>query len=497
MAKKATSAANLAADEGVAIPRLSLAEVGFSGIRVINKQILEEANRVMRFPDMLKTVSEMSLDPTIATALNVYRMMLARVEWKVKAPVGASQQTIDRAKFVESCMADMESSWGQFIVEVCQYLPYGFSIIEKVYRRRLKKNGSKFNDGLVGIGKLAPRSQDTIRYWYFSQDGRDLAAVGQTLVNLENGYRYTNLESDSDGTLRIEREKFLLFSADTVKGNPQGRSILKAVYLPYKQLTLLKDQLMLGVAKDMQGIPKVGIPPKFLDTDASPADKAVLAGFKAMVDGLAAGTQRGIIMPIMYDEAKLPMFTLDLIESKGGKSFDIPSVIAALQNDILTALSVDIVKLGSDTNGSFSLASSKENLLAMQLEHRLKEIQDVLNKDLMMQLYKLNGWDTSEVPTFEYGNLTDVDGEEFSKIVQRAASVGLMLVDAPTVNKIREVLGIEPIDEDVPLDKANLTLGSSSAGQGMEPGTNGNGTAKIGGKGSAKDASAGNANNAA
>jgi hypothetical protein len=499
MAKKApnkNSAASLAADDGTAIPRLALGEVGFSGLRVTNKQILEEANRVFRHPEMLKVVSEMSVDPTVSAALNVYKMMIGRVEWSVKPPEGATQQEIDRAKFIESCKDDMEGSWGAFISEVLTYLPYGYSIVEKVFRRRLKKFGSKYNDGLVGIGKLAPRGQDTIRYWYFSDDGRDLVAVGQSIINLENGYRYTNLTSATDGTIRINRDKFLLFSADSVKSNPQGKSILKSVFLPYKQLTLLKDQLMLGVAKDLQGIPKIGIPTKYMASDASAEDKAIYEAFKTMVNQLADGTQRGVIMPLAYDDmTKNPMFSLELLEAKGGKAFDIPGIIKSLQNDILVALSVDVIALGNDQQGSFSLADAKTNLLSMQLEHRLKEIREVLNKDLMYWLYKLNGWDTSNMATFEFGDLSEVDSEAFSKLVQRVASVGLVEVDRAILNKIREVMGVEAKPDDEPVDKENLSGASSKAGAGMEPGTTGNGTAKVGGKSSGKDSSASNADN--
>ena len=497
-AKKPSKEAALAADDGISIPRLSLSEVGFSGLRVTNKQILEEKNRVFRHPDFLKVVSEMTTDPTISAALNVYKMMIGRVEWKVKPVVGATPQQIERAKFVQSCMYDMDGGWSSFISEVLTYLPYGFSIVEKVFRRRLKKNGSKHNDGLVGISRLSPRGQDTIRYWYFTDDGRDLTGVGQSIVNLENGYRYTNLTSDTDGTILLPRDKFLLFSADSVKSNPQGRSILKSVFLPFKQLTLLKDQLMVGVSKDLQGIPTVGLPPKFLDANAAPEDKAVYESFKQMVNGLADGTQRGVIMPLMYDpETKQSMFTLDLLEAKGGKSFDIPAIIKTLQNDILVALSVDVITLGSDTNGSFSLADSKTNLLSMQLEYRLKEIQEVLNKDLMLWLHKLNGWDTDAMPTFEFGDLAEVDSEAFSKAIQRCASVGLINIDHQVLNKIREVIGVEPMPDDAPVDKENLTGASSKSGAGMEVGTSGNGTAKIGGKGSGKDSSASNADNAA
>jgi hypothetical protein len=77
------------------------------------------------------------------------------------------------------------------------------------------------------------------------------------------------------------------------------------------------------------------------------------------------------------------------------------------------------------------------------------------------------------------------------------ASVGLMEVDRETLNKICEVLGIptKPLDE--PVDKENLTGAQSKAGAGMEPGTTGEGTAKIGGKSKKTDKSASNADNAA
>src|SRR5438874_42538 len=247
--------AGLAADSGTAIPRISLGEQGFSGLRTTSGMIIEEANRVFRYPAFLKTVSEMRSDPTVSAALNVYRMMISRVNWTVRPPQGATDTDKKRAEFVQSCMNDMENTWPQFMSEVVTYLEYGFSVQEKVFRRRLARNGSKHNDGLVGLRKIAPRSQDTIRHWNFSEDGRDLVSIGQSLRNMENGARYQNLANPEDGLITINRDKFLLFSADSVKGNPEGKSILKSVYLPYKQLTLLKDQLMLGIAKDLAAIP--------------------------------------------------------------------------------------------------------------------------------------------------------------------------------------------------------------------------------------------------
>ena len=495
---KADGSAGLAADSGTVIPRISLGETGFSGLRTTNGVIIEEANRAFRYPQFLKTVNEMRTDPTVSAALNVYRMMITRVDWTVRPPANGTEVDHKRAAFIESCMSDMEGTWNQFISEVVTYLDYGFSVQEKVFRRRLKRNGSKFNDGYVGLRKIAPRSQDTIRHWNFSEDGRELLSVGQSLRNMENGARYQGLTDNKDGMLTIDRNKFLLFSADSVKGNPEGKSILKSVYLPYKQLTMLKDQLMLGVSKDLAAIPIVSLPPKMMEDNASPEDKLAYLAYQQLVANVANGTQRGIVMPLMYDQdSKLPLFDFKLLEAKGSSKFDLPAIIKQLQADILVALSVDVITASPDMQGTFSIKDTKTNLCAMAVEHRLNEIRDVLNNDLLVQLYALNGWSQENMPTFEYGDIADIDSEAFSKAVQRMASVGLMEVDRETLNKICEVLGIptKPLDE--PVDKENLTGAQSKAGAGMEPGTTGEGTAKIGGKSKKTDKSASNADNAA
>lgn len=491
---QADSGAGLAADPSAVIPRISLSEVGFTGLTVMNGQILEEQNRAFRYPAFLKTVVEMKTDPTVAAALNVYRMMLTRVQWRVAPPENATETEKQRARFVESCMSDMEGTWPQFMAETVTYLEYGFSIQEKVFRRRLTRNGSKFNDGLVGLRKLAPRPQDTIRHWNFSEDGRELQSVGQSIKNMENSARFQNL-ADTNGLITINRDKFLLFSADSVKGNPEGKSVLKSVYLPYKQLALLKDQLMLGVSKDIASVPVIYIPPKYMASDATDAEKAVYKAYLDAAQAIADGKQRSLVMPQVFDDNNNKVFEFDLMEAKGTNKFDIPKIIEQLQNDILTALSADVLKNGQTESGSFSIKDTKTNLCAMAMEHRLNEIRDVLNSDLIAQLYALNGWSQERLPTFEYGDIADVDSEAFSKLVQRVASVGLVEVDRPVLNKIRDVMGVAPRPDDEPVDKESLTGAGSRSGDGMAVGKSGEGTADIGGKSSKQDKSARNADN--
>jgi len=488
---------SLASDAGVVIPRMNLGEQGVLGLPIRNRRIVEEAQAAFRYPAFIQTVREMRNNPTVGSAMNVYRMLISRVTWDFVPPVDASPTDIARANAVKSMMDDMEHSWGSFIESVVPYLEYGFAINEKVLRRRLNRNGSKYNDGLVGIRKLPTRNQETIEEWRFDADGEELIAVAQSLRNLENGYRYASRLNDH-GFLEISRDKFLLFSASSTKGNPQGNSIYKSIYLAFKQMSTLQEQELLGIAKDVQGILKIGIPPQYLAANATPEDAAVATAFKTIIDNYNAGRQRGLLVPhIVDDQTKQPLFTYDLMESKGQAKYDTEAVIKRLQGDILSALSVDILKLGENA-GSFSLAEAKTSVLSLAIDYRLKEIKEVLNTDLRLTLYQMNGWDTSKMGEFVYSDIEEVSLEEFSKAIQRVASTSMIEVDRDVLNRIRQVLKMPLRPDDEPVDKdslsATLTGQVTGASEGMEVGTSGDGTSK---KPSGKDRSSSNNDNSA
>lgn len=485
---------SLKPDEGQTVPRIKLGAQGFVGLKVQGKKILEETQTAFRYPAFISTVAQMRNNPTVGSAMNVYRMMMSRVQWDVQEPVGATAQDIARTNIIRTMMHDMEGqSWSSFIESVIPYLEYGFGVHEKVLRRRLLRNGSKYNDGLVGIKKIAPRSQDTITGWLFSEDGSELLGIEQDINTLQYAYKFVN-KKNRDGKIEIDRDKFLLFSASASKGNPEGNSIYKNIYLAFKQMSLLQDQELLGIAKDIQGILKIAIPPRYMDVNASAEDKAVVASFQTIIDNYNAGTQRGLLVPNMIDpESKLPLFTYDLMESKGGAKYDTESIIRRLQGDILSALSVDILKLGADGTGSFSLAESKSSVLAIAIDYRLREIAEVLNHDLMRTIHEMNGWSTENMPKFVYADIEEISLEDFSKAVQRIFSTSAIEIDRPVMNRVREVLKVPLLADDAPVDKdklpANMAQSRSKAGKGMEIGTTGNGASKngISGSGNASD----------
>lgn len=473
-------------------PRLRMGETSTVGLKVSNDMIYEEMKKELRWPAVITTYKQMGYDATIASALELFEMMIARVGWEVKPPKDATEDQLKKARFIEQCKDDMEHTWMQFIQEVTSYLTYGFSVHEKVYRRRLKEQGSKYNDGLIGWRKLPVRSQDTISKFLFSEDGRDVVGVRQDLSASYDLNRFKNILTNSN-KIDIPRKKLLLFRTNPKRNNPEGNSPLKKAYFAWKYRSIIEEQEAIGISRDMVGMPVIKIPPRYMSQDATPEEKAIYEHYQRIIRNIHNNEQAGIVLPQAHDpESRQPLFDFELMGVQGGKQYDTDKIIRRWDYKILTLLFADILKIGQDQVGSFALAGEKTNLMSMAIEARLREIADVLNYDLIPQTFALNGWGDTDLPKFEFGNLTEVDLEEFSKAVQRIFSVNAIEADRPVMNKIRTIaFGVDPKADDEPIDKEALPKQESKSGEGMATGS-GNGTAN---SAASTDTSSNNADN--
>lgn len=339
-------------DDSASIPRTRMSEIGYVGLKTSAGQVLEESNRKLRFPQFIFEVNEMMNDATIATGMQFVRMMLNRVRWKVEPPNGATAEQKEKAKFIEQCMHDMEHTWQAFMTEVSNYIPYGFQVHEKVFRKRLKTAGSKYNDGLVGWRKLPPRSQSTITEWIFSDDGREILGLKQSTANLDGMYKPRAPESE----FTLPREKFLLFTADSRLGDPLGRSPLKAVWQQWRYRQELEKLEATGCYRDLGGIPVSTMPSSFMSDDASPDKKAVYEMMKKATANLHQNSQSGLILPSDVDpESKQKLFDFKLMSSDSASKYNTSDLIKRINNTLLVALNADVLAMGNDKVGSFSL----------------------------------------------------------------------------------------------------------------------------------------------
>lgn len=477
-------------NNAVPTPRLRLGELGGVGLKKAGGTVLEESRRELRFPEANRTFRTMAQDATIHAALSLFEMMISRVEWTPDLGIEPDAAMRARGEFLQQNVDDMEHTWRSFIQESTSSLTYGYSVHEKVYRRRYWNNGSKYNDGKIGLKKLPIRSQDTINKWLYSADGRELIGVQQSLSNVsDGGVRYGNLASlTGSGLIDIPRKKFMLFRVDAKRDNPEGNSPLRGCYNAWKYRTLIEEQEAVGVTRDMNGMPTLYLPPRYMSEDASVGEKAIYEYYKSVIRNIQNNEQSGLILPQQFDpDSKQPLFKFELTSTMGSKMYDTDAIIKRWDNKILMVLFADMLKMGQDQVGSYSLAGAKTNIMAMAIEARLQEIQDVINNDLIPQLFALNGERPDAVlPKLQYGDLDEVDLDEFSKAIQRIGSVGGLERDRVVMNKIRKALKITERPVDDPVKEDEIMGGQSQAGLAGV----GNGASKTA---AGKDKAAGNA----
>lgn len=475
----------LSPDEDNVSQRIRFTEIGYLGLKISGNQVIEEPSPKLRYPEFYRVVDEMSKDSVIATGLAFMRMMIGRAMWKVRIDSSYSDKAKQRAKFLHQNMHDMEHSWDSFISEATSFIPYGHSIHEKSFRKRLKRAGSKYNDGLVGIKSLFPRSQSSIKDWKFDGEGRKLLSIVQTTANASPNI----VRAFKQAEVEIPREKFLLFTCDGRLNNPLGNSPLKSVYLTWQTRKAVEEQELVGLSRDLGGIPVLEAPAAIMNDSASDAQKAQYEYLKGVARNLHANRQAGLVLPSDVDETtKNKFYNIKLLTAEGGKNYDVNKVIERLNNQILTALFADVLTMGQSSTGSFSLADSKVSLTEFALRYRLQEIKDVLNHDLIPSLWELNKWDMDELPFFDFELPDATSLEEFSKAVQRIAATSSIEKDRAFFNLTRVRLGLEPYPEDKEVDWDNVVVDMASrSGDGMEQGL-GSGTGnKSGSEGNSSD----------
>ena len=454
--------------------RFRLGEMGYSGISLFNGVTADEIQRELNWPYSASVYKEMTSHTCINACLNLYDNLISKVTWRVLPPEEATQEEKDQAKFINECLHDMDTPLRSVIRDALTSNVYGFAVLEKVYRRRYKSNGSLFNDGKVGLKKIALRNQETIQKFIYDENGNEILGVKQNVSSSTSpGWSGKKLE------VNIPRNKFLHITTGRNRSDPFGKSPLRDVYLAWRYLTVIQEIEASGVARDLQGMPVLKLPAQYMAADASADQKALYENFKNIIRNIQNNSQSGVVLPSTVDpETRQAMFSLELLSTEGGKkSFDTTEVKQYYQNQIFTALHSDVLILGQGGVGSFAMGQIKNSLTGTAVEAMLDNIVDEFNRDVIRQLYELNGWEISRAARLDYEGLNAMDLETLSKAYQRLASTSMIEKDREVLNAVRKSLGVDPRPDDDPVDESLITPDTSRSGDGMQVGRTGNGTA--------------------
>lgn len=380
-------------------------------------------------------------DATVGAILFAIEMLIRQCDFHVEA-ASNSKRDKEAAKFVESCMDDMERTWSDTLSEILSFLTYGWSYHEIVYKRRGGKSkspitNSKYSDGLIGWRKLPIRSQDTLYGWEYKNGTDEL--LGMTQAPPPSYEHYT-----------IPVDKALHFRTRSRKDNPEGRSILRTAYRAYYFKKRLEEIEGYGMERDLAGFPVLYSPADMPIWDRDDPDMlSALARAEAIVTGIRRDAREGLVLPGGENGWKL-----ELISSGSRRQFDTNAIIDRYDKRIATSVLADFVMLGQQAVGSFALADSKTKIFALAIGTYLDIICEVFNIQAIPRLIDLNGdhfAGISDYPRMVHGDIDEPDLQQFAAFVKDMVGSGVIVPDEELEKEVRRIGNLpERLETDMP-----------------------------------------------
>src|SRR5262245_10118516 len=449
------------ADETMRV-RVPLSELGGTGLRQYAGYVRDDPDGEMNGASLrrkLRTLTD--TDPIAGAMLKAITLLLVQVDRAV-LPAADTRRARGAAEFVETCLGDMSQSPEQTLFEVLTMLTYGWSVLEIVYKERHglqpgDRADSRYDDGRIGWRKFTPRAQETLARWEFDEHGGLRAFVQQAPPD----YR----------EVRIPVERLLLFRPETTKNNPEGRSIFRSALLPAYFKRNIEQIEAIGIERDLAGLPKLGLPMRLMQTDASEADKNMLSQMVDLVKSIRRDENEGVIYPLVYDERGNELIKLELMNSGGQRQFDTSDIIVRYDQRIAMPALADFLLIRHEKVGSFALSSTKSDLFQAALRTWLMGIETVFNAYAIPRLLLANGILRDEYPRLTFGAIKHIDLAQMGETIKNLAAAGAVFFPSRTLeDALLDRLGLPiPPDDARPDPDAAVTNGPSEVAEGGVP----------------------------
>lgn len=416
-------------------------EIGVSGLKHSYGYVYEEFLRELTGYTGRRKIHEMaSNDATIGAILTATGATIRPVDWKIEAADADIEGKY--SDWFKGVLDDMDHSFDAWITEALTFLPFGFSISEIVLKKRDGDQNdasrrSKFDDGTYGIRKLAPRSQESIEKWEFSEEG-DVLGFHQTDPNNAKS-RY------------IPMSKCIHLRTCSVKNNPEGVSLLRNCYKAYTYLNNIQLIEAIAIERELAGVPVVRVPSEIL-TDESKA--AILAKYKQVAHDLKMGEQGGVVIPsdtYTNEEGEISnvyQVSIELIASQGKRLIDTDVTIKRYQQDIARSILADFLMLGINDRGSFSMSKNKSDIFLNTLQTFTKELARGIS-DVRDMLWKINSFPEEMKPNIIPGQVNPVNLEVLGNYISKLSTAGILFTDDDTQRLLRRYADLpENVDPD-------------------------------------------------
>jgi hypothetical protein len=333
--------------------------IGVTGLKHIGGKIREEyLNAIRNWNTEVKLYQEMSDDPIIGALLDAIKLPLQAAEFYTEPATGGGVNDQAAADWLFENMNNMEGQpWNSHTEDALECLNFGFAVGEICLQKK--------TDGRLWLKNIDPRGVETLNSW-----GYDTMEPDKLLNFIQDDPNYGI-------THTIPISKCVHFKYRGRKGNPQGHSILRALYRPYKFARNLEDLEGIGIERDVGGMPVAKLAPGGVYSDD---DKDAL---KTALKGLRSDEEMYLILPPDVN-----------VEPYGGgsKMYDVNQVIERWHKITLMRFFAQFIMLGMSEVGTQALVKGSQDFFSLALEAVQRYLLETWNLQLVPYLFRFNQW---------------------------------------------------------------------------------------------------------
>ena len=441
---------------GAGRPAAVMAELGKPGLRrsfgFIDEEWLPKLRtrqlRIRAYKTMMGT------DATVAAVGNGAKMAIKQVDFFIQ-PAGTLDGDVAFAAFVEDCIFNsLDRSWPEKLTEILSYPDYGFGLFEMVWERR--------PDGKIGWKKWGFRPQESVYQWVFDPTSLELTGFQQQVF------------LPASQNIFIPIEKCIHFTHNSMKGNPEGESWWRGVYMAWYAKHKLELIELIGIERNVAGLPDVKIPSEnFLKKN-----KKTLQMYQDIADNVRRNEDANFVTPSdVWPGTSVQMYSIGLT---GGQQLTtrgtgLPTIqpINRYQGEIARGLQADFMLLPSGGPGSYALSSNKSSFFVMFVASICDHIAETINTQAIAQLAEFNDGSFGEIsglPKMVHGNVAETEvadiGQLMANLVKASAAI---FPNDELLNAILDRAGLPHVDTSANVKQAEKDKADMAAATAATP----------------------------
>ena len=399
----------------------------------LENTVLNLGRTDLSIKNSFKTYRDMKLDPMIGGSLSFIKALISKTGYQVKAVKGSTAQQKELIKAINNSLSNSAYGRKRLLDNILSMLDYGASMFEVVLTKNTK--------GQFVFDVISPIHLSTVNKFNFKR-----GVLQQVTINPASN---DGLLFDDAATEDIDGKKVLLFRLESDQDFTLGKSLLYGCYTAWKTKSILNEYTTIGAAKNLSTVVKVSLPLEYINaymSDPTSDEAKYTEELLASVENLHAGKACYAVIPSDLSSGGQSLFDISGISSESSNStFNAEQSIERYNREILFNMQTSVLALGSNSQGSFSLAENSTNLLGLFIQNIFAVVKDEFIKALKM-VWEANGQSQDKLPELVFEDVDEQDLKVFSESWTNLVNAGAVQNNVETENLIRKQFGMPAVE---------------------------------------------------